>query len=540
MKKKIVGILICTLMIAATVLPVAGTGIKNPKSSSFRPAIGWEKTFGGNKIDWGCCVQQTFDGGYIISGTYGRNTWSPWQGYCYLLKINALGNEEWSQTQEVNDCWEVVGQCVQQTDDDGDGDKDDGYIIAGYTGFTWQIDVYLAKTDVDGETVWTRTFGKFEVFDRSNSVQQTTDGGYIIAGCTQSYGAGGSDVWLIKIDADGNEEWNQTFGGADLDSGNSVQQTSDGGYIIVGDTDSFGVEGDVYLIKTDASGNEKWSQTFGGIGWDGGYSVQQTTDDGFIITGWYTTNAGDHDVYLIKTDASGNEKWSQTFGGNNADEGYSVQQTTDGGYFITGYYNTHPVDWLPDVYLIKTDADGNEEWQHTLDKDGAEDVGYCGKQTSDKGYIITGHTGIYLDEAYDVWVIKLQGENQAPNIPDIDGHTGGKTGTEYEYTFVTTDPDNDDIAEYIVNWGDGPDETIIGPFASGSPATASHIWSAQGNYVITAKAKDVNALVGPEGTLSVTMPRNKVINTPFLNFLSSHPNLFPILTLLLQRLGLVF
>jgi hypothetical protein len=333
------------------------------------------------------------------------------------------------------------------------------------------------------------------------------------------------------------------LGGSGYDFGNSVQQTSDGGYIIAGETDSFGVDGDVYLIKTDVLGNEEWSQTFGGNGWDGGYSVQQTTDGGYIITGWCTTNAGDHDVYLIKTDVNGNEEWSQTFGGNNDDEGYSVQQTTDGGYFVTGYYNTHPVDWLPDVYLIKTDADGIEEWQQTLDKDGAEDVGYCGKQISDEGYIITGHTGIYLNEAYDVWVIKLNGGNQAPNIPDINGPISGKTGIEYEYTFVATDPDTDDIAEYIINWGDGPDETLTGPFVSGSPAITSHTWSSQDTYTVRAKAKDINGLESDWGTLEVTMPLNKqYINILFLqflqNFLENHPHLFPILRLLLQRLGL--
>jgi len=356
--------------------------------------FGQEWTFGGTSSDYGYSVQQTTDGGYIITGMTGSL-----QNYdVYLIKTNDNGLEQWSKTFVGTS--DDRGSSVQQT-------TDGGYIIAGTIGMHpggGNSDVYLIKTDDNGLAEWSQTFDESSD-DMGSSVQQTTDGGYIIAGTTDS------DVYLIKTDDNGLEQWSKTFGGTDSDWGNSVQQTTDGGYIITGA--SIGMTSSVvYLIKTDDNGLEQWSKTFGGTDYDYGSSVQQTTDGGYIITGYEMSfGNGSQNVYLIKTDGSGNQQWSQTFGGTLNDIGWSVQQTTDGGYVIAG--TTASFGNGIDVYLIKTDDNGLEQWSQTFGGTDS-DWGNSVQQTTDGGYIITGGTD------GDVYLIKTDGSGNVTstfNIP---------------------------------------------------------------------------------------------------------------------------
>ena len=290
----------------------------------------WSNTFGGSDQDKGYSVQQTTDGGYIICGTS-------------LIKTDQNGEEQWSKT--------FGGRSVQQT-------TDSGYIICGTTISNGSDDLYLIKTDENGEEQWSKIFGGTG-WDNGYSVQQTTDGGYIITGFVTVIPSGNRDVYLIKTDGNGNEQWTQTIGGSDDDKGYFVQQTIDGGYIITGETWSYDIgEGDIYLIKTDENGEEQWSNTFGGLDEDKGYSVQQTQDGGYIITGYTESFGNGDDVYLIKTDENGNELWNKTFGGIYHDDGRSIQQTQDGGYIITGRTDSFGNGW-ENVYLIKTDNQGN-------------------------------------------------------------------------------------------------------------------------------------------------------------------------------------
>jgi len=357
----------------------------------------WNKTFGGVEFDNCFSVDKTIDGGYILlgrTGSYGAGSMDVW-----LIKTDANGNEIWNKTFGGADSdW---GYMVQQT-------NDNGYIIGGGTRSygAGLEDVWLIKTDSYGNEQWSKTFGGTD-YDYGYSVQQTTDDDYILTGYTESYGAGSRDVWLIKIDANGDEIWNKTFGGIDFDYGYSVKQTTDDCYIIAGFTGSFGAGySDVWLIKTDANGNELWNKTFGGTDDDFAYCVQQTTDDGYILIGrTWSYGAGLNDAWLIKTDSSGNKQWSKTFGGISYDYGYSVHQTPDNGYIIAGGTQSFVIGPNADAWLIKTDSDGNELWNKTFGGYG-HDKAYSVQYITDDEYIIAGGDDSYGSN-HDAWLIKV-------------------------------------------------------------------------------------------------------------------------------------
>jgi len=359
----------------------------------------WWRTYGGTSGDEGWSVQQTADGGYIIAGltqSFGAGSYD-----VYLIKTNASGDTLWTRTYGGTN--EDFGLSVQQT-------SDSGYIIAGYTrSFGAGLDdVYLIKTNASGDNLWTRTYGGIND-DEGWSVQQTSDSGYIVAGWTMSFGAGEADVYLIKSNASGDTQWTRTYGGFSDDEGYSVQQTSDDGYVIAGETYSFGAGyRDVYLIKTSASGDTLWTRTYGGTNGDGGYSVQQTADGGYIVAGYTESfGAGNEDVYLVRTNASGDTLWTRTYGGTDIDYGNSVQQTSDGGYIIAGETWSFGAG-TPDsanVYLIRTNASGDTLWTRTCGGTGS-DWGYSVQQTSDSGYIIAGSTTSFGAGGSDVYLIK--------------------------------------------------------------------------------------------------------------------------------------
>lgn len=362
----------------------------DPHMLDISRAFLWRKAYGGAGDEYGYSVKENTAGEYVIVGytaSYGAGGFD-----VYLIKTDADGNLIDEDTYGGSN--DDAGYSVWET-------IDGGYIITGYTNSygAGHSDVYLIKTDVNGFVSWEQTYGGGQV-DHGYSVQETADGGYIISGKTASYGAGGFDVYLIKTDVNGDTLWTKTYGGAEHDCGYAVRQTTDGGYVVTGYTASSGAGGDdVYLIKTDANGNVLWSKTYGTSDDDRGHEIQQTSDGGYIIA------AGNRDVYCIKTDANGGTVWEKTYGGAGyLDWGHSVQKTMDGGYIVAGYTGSFNVS-VYDVYLIKTDANGTPLWERTCG-DWRFEYGYSVCETADGSYVVTGATNSHGAGGFDVYLIK--------------------------------------------------------------------------------------------------------------------------------------
>ena len=339
-----------------------------------------------------------------------------------------------------------VGKCVQQT-------ADSGYIITGFTtsnGNTGR-NVWLIRTDINGDTLWTKTYGGI-YWDEASSVQQTSDGGYIITGYTKSYGNGGghSDVWLIKTDAVGDTMWTRTFGSFSDDYGYSVKQTADSGYIVTGQTLNIGTGNNVYLIKTDASGDSLWTKSFGGSTHEAGYSVLQNTDGGYFITGvTWSPFASLRDVLFIKTNNAGDTLWTRVFGNLMSDDwSHSVQQTADGGYIISGETTTFGAGGY-DVWLIKTDAAGDTLWTKTFGGTN-DDYGYSVQQTTDEGYIIAGYTESFGAGNFDVYLIRTD-----PNGDIMWTNTYGGILSDFGNSVQQTANGGFIITGYTISYGAG-------------------------------------------------------------------------------------
>jgi hypothetical protein len=280
------------------------------------------------------------------------------------------------------------------------------YIIVGetYSLDSGGYDIYLIKINSDGDTLWSKTYGGINS-EYGNSVVLTSDSGYAVVGETRSFGAGSYDIYFLKTDTNGDTLWAKTYGGEDYEKGQSIFQTSDNGYIIAGTTRSFGNgTDDVYLIKTDSIGDTIWTRTFGGTDFDWGNSVQETSDGGFIITGGtFSYGAGESDIYILKTDADGNLLWNGFYGDTLSDVGASVQQTIDGGYIIGGV--VYSGSNMMDGKLIKLNDSGDSVWTRTYGGADQDHIS-CARQVPDRGFILAGWTESFGSGNKDIYIIK--------------------------------------------------------------------------------------------------------------------------------------
>jgi len=406
--KKTVSTMILIMLIGILMLPF---NIQQAKSSE-PPATEWSRTYGGASEEIAWSIIQTSDGGYAIAGytsSFGAGSVDFW-----LVKTDWTGDMQWNKTYGGTN---IDGaKSVVQT-------NDDGYAIIGHT-YSFGAgngDSWLVKTDASGNMEWNRTYGGTG-YDDAYSIVQTDDGGYTIAGFTESFGAGSWDAWLIKVDEYGNMEWNQTYGGTNRDPARHLVHTCDGGYAISGYTESFGAGiSDAWLVKVDADGNMEWNQTYGGTNRDEAFPLVQTVDGGYALAGGTDSfGAGSRDIWLVRTDANGNMEWNKTYGGANFDFARSIVQTEDGGYVIAG--ETHSFGaGSRDAWLVKTDVSGNMEWNQTYGGTGRDEARSL-LQTGDGGYALASITQSFGAGDWDFWLIKLAPTKISATV-DIDPDT---------------------------------------------------------------------------------------------------------------------
>ncbi len=290
--------------------------------------ISWQKTYGGINTDTGVIVYPTADGSYMLAGN--TESFGAGGGDIWCLKLDPSGNISWQKTYGgINDDYLMAVHAT----------PDGGWLLVGWT-YSFGAggrDGWCVKIDASGNISWQKAYGGAG-WDEITAVESTSDGGYIVVGNTYSFGAGSEDAWCMKLNASGNIMWEKTYGGSSADVALGVNATGDGGYILGGQTESFGAGGqDVWCVKINASGNVLWQKTYGGGGKDGLYGVNAAADGGPVFAGYtYSSGVGGADAWCVKLNASGDILWQKTYGGLDGDYMHAVQPSSDGGYLYVG------------------------------------------------------------------------------------------------------------------------------------------------------------------------------------------------------------
>jgi hypothetical protein len=287
-----------------------------PEGNVCAPASTFAKTIGGSGWDFARSIIQSSDGGYVIAGST-KSFGSSYYWDIYVVKLDSSGSVQW--TKAIGGSYEDEAHSIIQS-------SDGGYVVAGYTTSfeaDW-ADIFVVKLDSAGNVQWAKTIGG-SGSDGAYSITQSSDGGYAVAGRTNRFGAGGWDFYVVKLDSSGNVQWAKTIGGSDWDEAYSIIQSSDGGYVVAGYTGSFGAGGyDMLVVKLDSSGNVEWTKTIGGDGYDEAYSIIQSSDGGYAVAGRTTGfKIIGWVMYVVKMDANGNVCFSQNIAN------YSVSPTVN-------------------------------------------------------------------------------------------------------------------------------------------------------------------------------------------------------------------
>lgn len=360
----------------------------------------WSRNFGGKMNESGSDIVKVPGGGFLALGS----TFSFGSGDhdVYALRLDEFGDTLWSRTYGGSGA--DYGYGIEAT-------TDNGFVMVGMTRSTGagKGDLFLTKIDSLGAELWSNTFGGLER-DEGWSVRQTPDGGFIVAGVTGSFGAGQEDFYLVKTDSTGTLQWEKTFGGPSGDWANAVRVTSDSGYILIGTTSSFG-DGfsSVYVVRLGSTGDLLWIKTYGGSKSELGSSIEQTSDGGFILAGATASFSQDfNDVYVAKIDGNGSLLWENHFGGAFDERGYAIAELADGGFLVSGTTGTFGSGKI-DVYLLRLDSSGWMMWSATY---GGAESDFCRSMILDdnRNVIILGHSYTFSSGGSDMYLIKAEGD----------------------------------------------------------------------------------------------------------------------------------
>ncbi len=377
-----------------------------------------------------------------------------------MLLTAAPGTRQiWAEPQDWSQTYGGIGgdsaYALVQT-------SDGGYALAGRTNSfgAGSDDFWLVKTDANGTKLWDKTYGGTNS-DVANALVQTGDDGYALAGRTNSFGAGSDDFWLIKTDSSGNIQWNKTYGGTDDDAANALVQTSDGGYTVAGYTRSFGLASnyDFWLIKTDSSGNMLWNKTYGREHGEWAAAIVQTDDGGYALAGCaypWGTSATTTDFWLVKTDTNGTKLWDKLYGSTSYFEyAYAFVQTSDGGYALAGDTYTPGAPDSHDFWLVKTSANGTKLWDKFYGGTQSE-VSFALVQNADSGYALAGYTKSFGAGIRDAWLVKTDAfGNSMWNV------TYGGTYSDVASALVQTSDGRYALAGGTGSFGAGSDDAWL-------------------------------------------------------------------------------